>query len=385
MKLIFTLIFVLITSTALGDEFGKYFQIKNQFLLPKSGINPVHCIYQYYKNDLYLSEKPTKKYNSKDYFIIYKMNANATEKYMLKLNEDLWLGDFSISDEKIILLTSDKLIVYKNELNPKNYQEISLNDMYESIFIEFDKIILTKSCFSCDNPSTIVAIYDLKTLDKISEKVFDNQKGFPMTYFHPKRIINYGFGNIAISDITNYSIRIYDLNYKLKNVINFKIDNWGSNSALNPKFEKMKDIDKLNQNMSYYLSVNSGDMIHFVDFLSPNELLVCRTSKIDSTNSMYNYDVWELIKGNWQIKYNGLRNPIYSGDDFVSYNNFLAPFNSYTVSNGVILMFFPLPFDLKQMITNKETNKSMKAKANDYFGVNDITGSVFIIKPISNK
>ncbi|PKL85206.1 MAG: hypothetical protein CVV22_09260 [Ignavibacteriae bacterium HGW-Ignavibacteriae-1] len=130
-------------------------------------------------------------------------------------------------------------------------------------------------------------------------------KGFYWTLFQPRNVIDYFQGSYAVTDITNYSIYIKDKNFQTLDTLTRKFDNWKANTYELEKFDGKHPMAVISFLQSDTITRN---LIHRVNFLDANHLLVCYSDNddlfLDSSHSLYNfkYDIWAKKDNHWFLE-----------------------------------------------------------------------------------
>lgn len=138
-----------------------------------------------------------------------------------------------------------------------------------------------------------------------SFEIYEDTKGFYWTLFQPRNVIDYFQGSYAVTDITNYSIYIKDKNFQPVDTLTRKFDNWKANTYELEKFEGKHPMEVISYLQSDTITRN---LIHRVNFLDPNHILVCFSDNddlfLDSSQSLYNfkYDLWAKKDNDWFLE-----------------------------------------------------------------------------------
>jgi hypothetical protein len=260
--------------------------------------------------------------------------------------------------------------------------------MYSDIYFYNDKIITTKSCLSCEDAGVKALVYDLKT-STTKEHSFEKPIGFPLTYFQPKRNINFYKGYFLISDITKYRIRVYDLSFNQVSELSRSSIDWDkdSNQIFNKALENIKTIKDVRAKNDYIRTINDRYyVINLVDFLNENTIMVCWSTSLNIMNNGNGdkfdyYDIWQLnSQKKWELKEKNIEDSKNNPNDKFNFNNFNYLFSQYYVKEDKIIIPNFFPFDLRTLDLKNLTYKELYQKQSDYYKTNEIKSSFFIYK-----
>lgn len=366
-----------------------YLQLGNQFITEKEGVEPSDYLISYYENTLFLIETPISSLKKGNNVIIYQISREGHNHSEVTMQADDWLKNFTCYNNKLFLLGQYYIYVYKNlsSGNPIFEYKIKIPQAFSQIYIYDKKIILTRSCISCEDNGTKAFIYDL-TKNQGYTHIFDNPVGFALTYMQPKRNINFYKGNIIISDITNYRIRIYDLDFKLVSEFSRPTSDWdkGFNQSFNEEIKDIKTPNELNSKRKFITeSSYKHYVVHLTDFLNDSTIMVCWTSNSSETNQneikIY-YDIWRKNKNsnNWYLIYKNLTRISPKLQDKFNFEYFNQLFYQYYVLNNNIIVPSLFPIDLRKLDLKNLTFQEFYKVQEDYYNNNDIKCSFFIYK-----
>ncbi|HOV92389.1 MAG TPA: hypothetical protein PLC04_04835 [Candidatus Kapabacteria bacterium] len=387
--LFISLVICYISFAEANENIMSYLQLENQFIADKEGVEPGDYLISYNENTLFLIEKPISSLKKGDKVIIYQISQEGHKHKEVTMQADDWLNNFTCYNNKLFLLGQYYIYVYKNLFtgNPIFEYKIKIPESFSRIYIYDKKIILTKSCISCEDNGTKAFIYDL-TKNQGYTHIFDNPVGFALTYMTPKRNINFYKGNIIISDITNYRIRIYDLDFKLVSEFSRPTSDWdkGSNQVFNEEIKNIKTPNMLNSKRKF-ITENSykHNVVHLVDFLNDSTIMVCWTSNSSQTNQneiRTFYDVWRKNKNsnNWYLIYKNLTDISPKPQDKFNFDYFYQLFWQYFVLNDKVIVSSYFPIDLRKLDLKNLTFQEFNKMQGDYYKNNDIKCSFFIYK-----
>lgn len=314
---------------------------------------------------------------STDSFSIYKFSHNASENIVLyKPNKNVVL-DFVINDSLCFVIVGEELLKYNYKNNKYIYDRaIKLESGFARIEFCNGQLALYPYLLGKLYHPAKMAFYDINTMNQISSHIFDTPKGASLTYEQPKQIFFLKNDKIILSDITDYNIRIYDIDFKLLNQINYKPQSWSFDTNLAIQIESEIDFQKFRGKISVYRKM---PIIQSVDLLNDSTLIVCRTSK---NEEQYYYDIWQLVDDRWVllpetlIDYNSQASNI---SNLPLSNNFYTYFcNYYRVLDGKIILLREVPFDVKSEPYINMTNKEFMEKVDNFYTTNPVKLSAFI-------
>jgi|GEM_PF-2047923 len=379
------------TSTKCADNENSIFtkmSFKEQLLAPKIGIEPFDYYISYANNKLYLIEKPISSIKSDTPIKLYECAPDTNIIYDLIIPDNDWIINFTTYENYIFILGQYNIYIYKiMQTGIVEYKEKIYIDKYGSfsnIYLYDNHIVLSNSCIVCTNPGYSFLIYDMGTKE-FKHKQLDNPIGYPLTYYQPKRNINYYKGKFLITDITNYKITIFDSSFSNTEIIARNSEDWdnGANNEFNQILSGIITPKELKSNLEY-LNVNFMNYFQLLnaDFVNDKTILVCWRYNIKDTNNvfsktLFHYDVWEKEKdGKWVIIVKELKDNQYKPEDKFDINKYLKLYNQYFLFDGKIIIPSLLPplSLLKSNINMSGIQKEMDT----YYMDNDIHSTFFI-------
>lgn len=261
-------------------------------------------------NITYLINKSNKLISEKDTIKIHEIDSNIILKYSFSFHGSDLLRDFVIRNNKIYLLNQFSVHQYNIEKDTISFSNILvLNAAYDKIKTDFDKLILLNSCSSCSMPGMRALILDTN-LKIIQNYEFNLPSDFQMSYYRPHRRLEYQFSKFLISGITNYEIKIFDINSNSEQILN-RDDSIFNNSSSVSEMLVPNDYNywKLNNKFNDSLFCTVGRIL-LTDFVNDSTILVCysKSDRDCSSTNKFCYDIWVFnrLTESWYLKYQDL-------------------------------------------------------------------------------
>jgi hypothetical protein len=372
------------------ENIFSFLKLENQYIAEKDGIEPFDYMINFNEKSLYLIRKPTTSLHKGDKIVLYQISEKGHKKIYFIFPEDDWLVNFTIYKDKLFILGQYYIYLYNDIFGGNQIfnRKLKLSEMYSDIYFYNDKIITTKSCLSCEDAGVKALVYDLKT-STTKEHSFEKPIGFPLTYFQPKRNINFYKGYFLISDITKYRIRVYDLSFNQVSELSRSSIDWDkdSNQIFNKALENIKTIKDVRAKNDYIRTINDRYyVINLVDFLNENTIMVCWSTSLNIMNNGNGdkfdyYDIWQLnSQKKWELKEKNIEDSKNNPNDKFNFDNFNYLFSQYYVKEDKIIIPNFFPFDLRTLDLKNLTYKELYQKQSDYYKTNEIKSSFFIYK-----
>jgi hypothetical protein len=368
----------------------EYFEFKNQFILPEN-CNNYKCDFIYLNDALYINQLRKEPYTVTDTVTIYKVNSTSSSKYEFFLPSKDWITNVTVTDDRIIIIGFYNIYQYNISNNRPSYICYVENNTHfdEILYCSNNKLVLSRSCFTCDNPGSQVSILNLINNQYILSSSFDSPEGYQYLSFKPRRLIDYINNKFVVSDLTEYKLYFYDDSLNIINDISRFPKSWSYLSDLYTELDSLqRSTDIFNE---HYIEMSyKNSSIHLVDFISDSLLLVCWSSyNSDSITNLrinYHYDIWRNINNNdWTLLMSDLSLELPDLDEKFNFKKFNGLSNNYSLKNNYLINTSYCPFLLNSIDLQHLTFRDINSKIKSYKKKLGFTNSVFIYKFHSKK
>ena len=302
---------------------------------------------------------------TEDILYIYKINSNGTQRiaFSLTVNERDWIGNYCIANNLLYVLTQYHIYTYNIvpyrgvPFNTKASDVLPIRDIklgtdsFSDIIVENGKIIILKSCYSCDNPGIRIAEYDtIGNLKQTHE--FNIPPGFQLEMLSPKKRLYYYHNKYIKANVLDYNIAILNNNFDTVAVLHRYVEALKENKENDRIFDSLSYNEWQKENNSPSRKMMQTNRIELVDFYDEKTIFLCYSDwSKDAPPYMYFYDIWKYNadKDKWELYKKDLINSKLNHDELVDPKFVIGGlFNSYTISNNKILCTNYTPFDLKK-------------------------------------
>lgn len=299
-----------------------------------------------------------KNINENKEFVLKPMYDKSKNKYYVKLPESILIPNISKDNISTATYSNDELVViYRTHI--LNY--IKKNNKFELVKINnvnslFEQDLKSACHFVLSDENYIVGLEDFYRtynndkyfyywyIDKrdSNNKKFVNlpiPKGFYWTVMQPRMIIDYKDEKILTSDLTEYSLKIYNLSGELTDSIKRNIPHWFAQTR--DVYSRKPTAQQLYYAMQKHDSTRS--LIHKVNFVDANTIFVCYSHKFkdDDPKMIYHlfYDLWvkNLETNTWELKFSDLDDEQLKKSEKLTANSGIG--NNYSWLNGKLLSF----------------------------------------------
>jgi len=250
--------------------------------------------------------------------------SNPPKKYVIHINKEfnnfntcnmMLISNIDTYKDSLYLITSQKILKYhynsKNDsIEFSNYIDLvgtlNKNILYfaNEIHLDYPYIYGIKSEFNSKRLDEGVFYYFKINLNNYFENKFqsiDYPAGFYWTIATPRNIIHFSKSSYLVTDITKYEIRIFDNNDHLIDKIYRNPIFWKASTYNVEKFKNKHPMEIYNilQN-----DTTTKSLIHRVNFLDENRILVCYSNTKDDSEKIYDfyYDIWVRNNNKWELK-----------------------------------------------------------------------------------
>ncbi len=341
-------------------------------------------------NIYYMYQWDFKSNFNSDSIVIKKIHDDIAQNIKVYIPKKTWILDFAINDTSLYVLASGFIYKY-SIINEKmnltqvvgiedEYDKNKLSAGYDRIDFMDSTVAIYTNVFGKLYRKPKIKLYDLKTMQVINHKEFENTKGAMLNYEMPKRCISVYKDKILLSNLTEYKIKIYDKNFNLKNEINYNPKNWIFNDYLNDLKKELDEIDDFNKFRAEYSKYTVLPCIRTVDFINDTSIIV---SRYLNESKFTCYDIWIEKEGKWSIYKEDLFDignnlPKDYSNDIIgeSYNvSYLGA--KYYIENSCMIVPIDLPFKLDSNLRRK-TKKELNNIIEKYYESNSNIKAAFI-------
>ena len=392
-KSIFVLLFLSFVYVTYGEDYlVDHFELTAQKSFPSEDMNKNNTIIKSFNGTYYFFEKPSVEVQKNSELIIYKDSAGIVSKLSFALSENNWITDFVVDNNNLVIISVSYFYFYKVD-NGKLILERKIEDKdrrgYSSSYLcSNGNVLLAECCFACGNPGTLITVIDRQS-GTVTKKELPNPKGYQLTFFCPKRLISFYNDKLAVADVTDFSIRIYDSQVNLLEVISMKTD-WVRNQIFENELDKMGTSSrKLTSNVGYFQNQsNIISKIMYCDFISDSTILVC-TSILDSNyHNQLEKATYYLLKKQteaWSISRVFQSFPIAPGVINKSPIEYYFKLPYYQVNNGRIQFTSMCKLDLDAVEYKNKSNKFFYDTEKNYLENNPLIYSLHEFKIVEKK
>jgi hypothetical protein len=353
-KIIVLLILVLVLMSNAFSQDDFFLEYVNKYKVPENlAIEPFRYQYCFVEDDLYyLSDNP-------DSNCVVTLNClSDTNKSDISLTIPSNLLQYKCNKNSIKITSSDGLIavgirnlILLYNRNQDNFELLNLFDV-ASIFdtkltLSFDriKLIAGKIIGFKDNyhakyrTGTVFSCFEIDIKDSNNNQIrtFNEPEGFYWTLFQPRIIIDATANQILTTDITKYSIKIFDNKGEIKDSLLRNIPDWKAVTYPMTKFDGKHPTSII----SYLQSdTTTTSLIHKAEFVN-DSLIFVTYSIADEEETEYTYheyhDLWTKKDGRWSLKQETIDGKELRKNKS---HNITAPLNvEYEIFDGRILTF----------------------------------------------
>lgn len=284
--------------------------VENEIYYPilKAPIHNQLCI-KYNNENYYLYQHDFEANFKTDSLLIIKMNNKELKYLNVYLPKKDWVLDFAINDSLLFILSSTYIHKYKyynddfslinsydiidsidNKINKLGYQKIDFFD---------NSLAIYSSIFGKLYQKPKIKLYNYHTMKVINYKEFENTKGAMLNYEQAKRCFTVYNNRLALSDLSEYNIKIYDKYFNYINSINYQPTNWIYNEYLNEIKDEIDNVSNFDEfRMQYVKKYSMLPKICTVDFINDTCVIISR----DLNNNKYScYDLWIEKDNKWSL------------------------------------------------------------------------------------
>ncbi len=218
-----------------------------------------------------------------------------------------------IRNDSIFVLLRTYLIMYKMLGNEAIlFKYINLEDIFHknllyyasnSLKIRGNKIYGLNENYHTKRDSTFYYwYYDIKEPGNSKFVNLPEPKGFYWTLFKPRQILDISEKEILMTDITEYSIKVKNLNSGKTDTLTRTIPNWKAVCYSTLKFKNRHPAQVIN---FFQNDTNTISTMNNIQFIDDNRIFVCYSfvNNDETTSQLYNlyYDIWERVNGKWVL------------------------------------------------------------------------------------
>jgi len=366
MKIIFLYLIILNSvSVVIAQQYEdksiiNHLSIKNQFLLPPDFDDKT--IIKKCDSIIYCFKYERKSFLPTENITILAVNKTEYKRINFQLPEEDWIYDFFVNQNQILILASKKVLIFeKDDSTLKLLQVIKLNLNFHRMIVESDKIVLLKSCFSC-NEAGIKTIIINPGNNEFQLKEFDLPVGFQLSYYYPNNWIDFKNAQFLISDILKYRMTIFNSFFQKIDSLSRKMDFFEPTST-NPALLSKKLYSDWKNEFKYSEELNRTNKIELVNFLNDSTIIICYSNNKNKLfNEKFFYDFWKYnnLINEWEIKEQNLSNTINNmADSNITLEKLVGGLvNNYQISEGSIFIIRRCSINYKDI----DFEKSSKAE-----------------------
>lgn len=325
------------------------------------------------------------KFNN-SYFLIEKklktIELSEINKYKNKLIDSNFNGtllDIDIDSSHIVYNTYTSINYYnynkensllKLKLELSEYIELKNNKTYS-----YTCYLAAKECKSKQR----TYVQELNSFKDSSKKnIFPEPKGIDLTGFVPIKEITLLDSIIAISDIIDYNIKLYNRDKNILDSIVLNPIGWKQYSGTLPIYDCGPYINNFFQEC--YNIIDNYSRLKLLNTLNDSTLFVtwCTGYTLDDdTRFEYNHDIWVNKSNKWSLEE--------TIDQTEKSKNKILDFdamdlgNAYYIKHGYLYIIKPFPTDLVKKYYGK-SKSDFESEMNEFYIDNDLQYTCFIYK-----
>ncbi len=249
--------------------------------------------------------------------------SNSPKKYVIHINKEL--NNFNTCNKTLIsnivnykdsiyLITSQKILKYFynpliDSIEFSNYIDLieifNRNILYyaQQIYLDYPYFYGIKSKFnSIKHDEESFYYFKINLKNYLDNKFYniDYPDGFYWTIATPRNIIDFYNNHYLVSSVTNYEIKIFDINDNLINIIKRKPSFWKATTYKLEKFKNKHPVEIFN-----FIKDDSTTktIIHRANFLDENRILICYSNEKEDSEKLFDFffDLWEKRNNKWQL------------------------------------------------------------------------------------
>jgi hypothetical protein len=188
---------------------------------------------------------------------------------------------------------------------------------------------------------------------QLSKQTYYNPEGVEWMKIQPRKLIDICDNYIALSNASNYTIKIINRQTSLIDTLIREPKAW-----VNAEYKKsVNGSTTPYSNIDLVEDLSKRSLIQKVNFLSNNKLLVVWTSPPEHDDYYYDlyFDLWEYTIGTqkWELHYNDLKNCV-DNDSLFSISNLLI--SSFMISGNSILSIHHIPYNVEPYLGKRKNN-----------------------------
>ncbi len=256
------------------------------------------------------------------------------------------ISSADITNDSLFVLIYKYLLVYKFSNDSDSLINIiNLNDLFNknllyyanSIKVKDNKIYGLNEYYHTKRDSTFYYwYYDIKEPVNSKFIYLTEPKGYYWTLFQPRQILDISEKELIMTDLTEYSIKVSNLNSGKTDTLIRTIPNWKAVYYPTSKFKNQHPAQVINFLQNDTNTISTMNNIQFID---ENRIFVCYSfvNKDETSSQLYNlyYDIWERIDGKWALTKSDIDNNQFSDSNE---NKALSKISyRYYVSNGKMI------------------------------------------------
>lgn len=195
---------------------------------------------------------------------------------------------------------------------------------------------------------------------------FPESANAALMYVQPRNVLDRTARSIALSDITTYSIRVYNADTSVCDTMRREPESW-------VQLKEAIHIPRYNRPIQQYFPLldsirKTASMVHRISLLSDTNLLVLWSvpqQKDGKVGMLYFVDIWSKRKGKWELTKHDV--PLNAKQDDTPFTVSDSPLPvSYTLTNGIFIHLVPYPMD-SSFTTSWKNYAEYEHHSNAYF------------------
>lgn len=339
---------------------------------------------------IYIINNETKRkyYSENDTLILYvnMMNSKEKKKLTCVLPQDIVIFDFDVYNNKIVFLGQNTLLFYDFEKDNLIFDyKHSFDGNASHIKITDSVAVFYDSYISHGDGRTMIHKYNYLNRTEVYNYTFPNPEGYELSFIAPRRLIDYCDGQILLSDLSNYNLRIFDENKNLVTKFSVTPDKWKQPDNLDSSLMIVKnDPSLIHEYLGDFSSLErNNSTIQLVDFIDNKTIMVCWSSFDDNQDRQFQYyDFWKKKDGRWHLTKSDLTDRSFNHlmeQQFSLKLHFYFSY-SYQISDSYILLKDNFPFRLSDIVKQNMTVEEVYNMKEAYYIDNPIKSSYYLFK-----
>jgi hypothetical protein len=356
------------------EHFFKYFRFNENIILRNDDPDIMERDIKYTDGYIFFINHVNEMKKGEQLDLI-RYNNYGCDTFKIIMAENDEVTGYDINKSVMALKCKNKYYIYKKDKTGYTFDHsVKSSKLCTNIKLTETQVIIYNvqygNVFDYTHPE--VYVFDLKTKEQKNHIIFDIPIGSAMTYYMYDGTYGVYKDMIYISDITEYSIKIYNLDKKLLAHLQRKPNCWNNDIKISNEMEGLDNMGVYNNRSLDYLTLYT---ISQVNFINDTTILVNWNGGESFENNFY--DVWGYRKGKWELLITELICPNYFVHVDESFSIFPGYGTFYKTGEGKLLICNThIPFDLKNFTPTEIGYNKLLKKLYEYDFTNNPVLSV---------